>query len=139
MNPTADRIKGRFPSAFVRALQARLWDAGWAAMRVAAAGYIVPFMFVYEPALLMINGSNQWHVSLLAFLSASIGCMALAAGLHGYLVAACKMWERVVLVIAAVLLIAPEIYTSLVGIVLLIIVAARQRFLGRTAAAAVAK
>ena len=109
--------------------KANMWDSGWAAMRVAAAGYIVPFMFVYEPALLMINGWDQWHVSLFAFVSATIGCMALAAGLHGYLVAVCRMWERVVLVIAAVLLIAPEIYTSLVGIVLLIGIAAKQKFL----------
>jgi TRAP transporter 4TM/12TM fusion protein len=116
--------------------KANMWDSGWAAMRVAAAGYIVPFMFVYEPALLMIKGWDEWHVSLLAFASAGIGCMALAAGLHGYLLAACKMWERAVLVIAAVLLIAPEIYSSIAGIVLLFIVGSKQKFFDRAAAAA---
>ena len=116
--------------------KADMWDSGWAAMRVAAAGYIVPFMFVYEPALLMLNGWDQWHISLLAFGSATIGCMALAAGLHGYLLANCRMWERAVLVIAALLLIAPELISSLVGIVLLLGVAANQKFRGRTAAAA---
>ena len=40
--------------------KANMWDAGWAAMRVGAAGYIVPFMFVYEPALLMIG---PWYVT----------------------------------------------------------------------------
>jgi TRAP transporter 4TM/12TM fusion protein len=114
--------------------KANMWDAGWAAMRVAAAGYVVPFMFVYEPALLMFKGWDEWHVSLLAFLSASIGCMALAAGLHGYLLAACRMWERAVLVIAALLLIVPELYTSIVGIVLLIVIGAKQHFLDRAAA-----
>jgi len=29
--------------------KADMWDSGWAAMRIGAAGYIVPFMFVYEP------------------------------------------------------------------------------------------
>lgn len=119
--------------------KANMWDSGWAAMRVAAAGYIVPFMFVYEPALLMINGWDEWHVSLLAFVSASIGCMALAAGLHGYLLAACRMWERAVLVIAALLLIAPELYSSIVGIVLLFVIAAKQHFLDRAAAQPLAK
>ena len=116
--------------------KANMWDSGWAAMRVAAAGYIVPFMFVYEPALLMFKGWDEWHVSLLAFLSASIGCMALAAGLHGYLLAVCRMWERAVLVIAALLLIVPELYTSIVGIVLLFVIAGKQHFLDRPAAAA---
>ena len=32
-----------------------LWASGWAAMKIGAAGFIVPFMFVYEPALLMIG------------------------------------------------------------------------------------
>jgi len=116
-----------------------LWESGWAAVRVGAAAFIVPFMFIYEPALLMINGWDEWHVSLLAFISASIGCMALAAGLHGYLLAACRMWERAVLVIAALLLIAPELISSLVGIVLLLGIAAKQKFLDRPAAAAASK
>jgi TRAP transporter 4TM/12TM fusion protein len=111
-----------------------LWESGWAAVRVGAAAFMVPFMFIYEPALLMINGWGEWHVSLLAFISASIGCMALAAGLHGYLVAACRMWERAVLVIAALLLIAPELISSLVGIILLLAIGAKQKYLDRAAA-----
>jgi TRAP-type uncharacterized transport system fused permease subunit len=114
--------------------KANLWEAGWAAVRVGAAGFIVPFMFIYEPALLMLNGWDQWHVSLLAFASAVIGCITLAAGLYGYLLVACRMWERVVLVVAAFLLIAPELISSLVGIVLLLGIAAKQKFLDRAAA-----
>jgi len=96
--------------------KADMWDSGWAAMRIGAAGYIVPFMFVYEPALLLIG---PWHVSLFAFVSAVIGVMALAASLHGYLLAALNLWQRGVLFVAALLLIAPELISSLVGIVLL--------------------
>jgi len=103
-----------------------LWATGWAAVRVGAAGFIVPFMFVYEPALIMINGWAQIHVSLLACVSAILGCICLAAGLHGYLAAAARPWERAVLVCAAVLLIAPELISSLVGLGLLGIVMAVQ-------------
>jgi TRAP-type uncharacterized transport system fused permease subunit len=103
-----------------------LWATGWAAVRVGAAGFIVPFMFVYEPALLMINGWAQVHISLLALASAIIGCMCLAAGLHGYLIATARLWERVLLVAAALLLIAPELISSLVGLGLLGVVAAAQ-------------
>jgi TRAP transporter 4TM/12TM fusion protein len=47
-----------------------MWDAGWAAMRIGAAGYIVPFMFVYEPALLMIG---PWYVTAVALASVAAG------------------------------------------------------------------
>jgi len=103
-----------------------LWAAGWHAVRVGAAGFIVPFMFIYEPALLMINGWAQIHISLLAFASATIGCMCLAAGFHGYLLATARMWERGVLIVAALLLIAPELISSLIGLGLLGVVAGVQ-------------
>ena len=35
--------------------KADMWDSGWAAMKIGAAGFIIPFMFVYQPALLMIG------------------------------------------------------------------------------------
>ena len=116
--------------------KADMWDAGWAAMRIGAAGYIVPFMFVYEPALIMINGWAQWHLSALACVSAVLGCMCLAAGLHGYLVASARMWERFVLVCAALLLIAPELISSLAGLGLLGLVIAVQLPRRRAATAA---
>jgi TRAP transporter 4TM/12TM fusion protein len=108
--------------------RANMWDAGWAAMRVGAAGYIVPFMFVYEPALLMIG---PWYVTVLALASAVIGVIALAASLHGYLLAALSLWQRVVLFIAAILLIAPELLSSIVGLILLAAVAINQGLLSR--------
>jgi TRAP transporter 4TM/12TM fusion protein len=109
------------------------WSAGWAAMRVGAAGFIVPFMFVYEPALLMINGWAQWHVSLLGCVSAVLGCICLAGGLHGYFVASARLWERALLVAGALLLIAPELYSSLLGLALVGVVAAVQLRRRRTA------
>ena len=112
--------------------KANLWESGWAAVRVGAAGFIVPFMFIFEPALLMINGWDQWHISLLGFISASIGCISLAAGLHGYLFAPARLWERAVLVVAALLLIAPELVSSLVGLALLATIAVRHKLSNRT-------
>jgi UPF0716 family protein affecting phage T7 exclusion len=59
--------------------------------------------------------------------------------LYGYLLVACRMWERVALVIAAFLLIAPELISSLIGIALLLGIAAKQKFLDRPAPAAASK
>ncbi|MBM3531971.1 MAG: TRAP transporter permease [Alphaproteobacteria bacterium] len=112
--------------------KADLWESGWAAMKVGAAGFIVPFMFVYEPALLLIG--DPW-LSLRAFATASIGCVCLAAGLHGYFLGTASLWQRGALIGAALGLIDPTPITDLIGAVLLAIVAAaqwRERKLART-------
>jgi len=112
-----------------------LWATGWAAVRVGAAGFIVPFMFIYEPALLILKGWAEWHISLLALATASLGCICLAAGLHGYFVAAARQWERALLVVAALLLIKPGWITDVFGLVLLGVVVAVQWPRRRAAAA----
>jgi TRAP-type uncharacterized transport system fused permease subunit len=95
-----------------------MWQAGWESMRVAAPAYIVPFMFVYEPSLLMIG---DWVTVATSAMSASIGVICLAAGLMGYLRRPCALWERVLLVTAALLLIKPGYITDAVGIGLLVV------------------
>jgi TRAP-type uncharacterized transport system fused permease subunit len=99
--------------------KADLWATGWAAVRVGAAGFIVPFMFVFEPSLLMIG---PWHEIAHSVVTATIGTMCLAAGLFGYLVREARMWERATLVAAAFLLIKPGIVTDMIGLALLAVV-----------------
>ncbi|MGH8799567.1 MAG: DUF3394 domain-containing protein, partial [Casimicrobiaceae bacterium] len=101
-----------------------LWATGLQAVRIAAPTYIVPFMFVYEPSLMLIGG---WLTSLTSAVSAAIGVMCLAAGLQGYMLREARGWERAVLVIAALLLIKPGYISDVIGLVLLAVVAASQR------------
>lgn len=110
--------------------KADLWEAGWAAVRTGAAGFIVPFMFVYEPALLAIG---EWPDILHAAVSACIGCLTLAAGLYGYLIRPAVLWERFVLVAAALCLIKPGLVTDLIGIGLLVLVFISQKAFARKA------
>ena len=116
--------------------KANLWESGWAAVRVGAAGFIVPFMFIYEPALLMINGWAEWHVSLQALVTATIGCICLAAGMFGFLLRETRAWERVFLLAAALLLIKPGLITDLIGLALLVSVLVNQKYLSPAKAAA---
>ena len=108
--------------------KANMWASGFAAMRAAAPAYIVPFMFVYEPMLLLIvqDWSAQWHQVLLASASAIVGVIALASSLHGWLMTLLPMWQRVVLFAAALLMIKPGLYTDGAGLVLLAVVVAAQ-------------
>jgi TRAP transporter 4TM/12TM fusion protein len=93
-----------------------LWATGWQAMRIAAPTYIVPFMFIYEPSLMLIG---DWFESLTSSASAVIGVMCLAAGLQGYLLREARWWERAVLVVAALLLIKPGYISDAIGLALL--------------------
>ncbi len=59
---------------------AKLWPTGLWAMRIAATGFVVPFMFVYGPSLLFIGSAFDIITSAI---SASFGVIALAAGHDG--------------------------------------------------------
>lgn len=92
--------------------KADLWASGWAAVRVGAAGFLVPFAFVYQPAILMIG---SWTDTVVATVSATIGVLMLAGGLHGYLLRRLNMLERAWCVAAALMLIDPTVATDLLG------------------------
>jgi len=111
--------------------KANMWTSGWAAMRAAAPAYIVPFMFVYEPGLLLIG---DWTNSILAAVTATAGVILLAAGLFGYFLRPATFWQRVLLVTAAMLLIKPGWITDLVGLGLAVVVAGSQLAWRRAAA-----
>jgi TRAP transporter 4TM/12TM fusion protein len=92
--------------------KANMWTTGWAAVRAGAPAYIVPFMFVYEPALLAIG---DWTQTLSSTLTAIVGVTLLAGGLFGYLLRPASLWQRAVLIAAALLLIKPGWITDLIG------------------------
>lgn len=109
--------------------KADLWASGLAAVRIGAAGFIVPFMFVFEPSLMMIGA---WQDIIQSTITATIGTMCLAAGLFGYLLREARTWERVALVTAALLLIKPGLITDLIGAGLLGLVVVMQLARPRT-------
>ena len=92
--------------------KADMWESGWAAMKIGAAGFIVPFMFAYEPALLTLG---SWEQIIMSTVTASVGCILLAGGLHGYFLRSAPMWERAVLVAAALCLVNPYWVTDIIG------------------------
>ncbi len=100
-----------------------MWQSGLAAVKMGAAGFIVPFMFVYSPSLLLIG---HWVDVLHASVTATAGCLLLAAGLHGYLVTRATWLERTLMVAAALTLIKPGWITDLAGIGLTVLVVVMQ-------------
>jgi len=118
--------------------KANMWQSGFAAMRAAAPAYIVPFMFVYEPRLLLIvkDWGADWPFVLWSVASATVGVICLSGGLFGWLLGPALMWQRALLVIAACCLIKPGLVTDAVGLALLAVVVAAQLLERRRAAGA---
>lgn len=102
---------------------AGIWESSWAAVKLGLTGYIVPFMFVFGPSLLMIGAPMEIASTAV---TASIGVVLLAAGLHGYLLVSAPWWQRLLLIAAAFCLIKPGIETDIAGVVLTIVVVAAQ-------------
>lgn len=94
---------------------------GFTSSKLGIVAFIIPFMFVYEPALLL-QGSPVQVVQ--AVITAIIGVVGLAAGMQGWFVGRASMIERVLLVIGGLTLIYPGAITDILGFALLICVAA---------------
>ena len=106
--------------------QGGLWETGLASLKLGATGYIIPFMFVFGPSLLMIG---DWHTIALTTFTALVGVTALAASLHGYFLRPTRLFERILLFGAALVLIKPGIWTDLIGFGALAVVLASQQLL----------
>jgi TRAP transporter 4TM/12TM fusion protein len=90
---------------------------GFIAFRLGIAAYLIPFMFIHNPALLLIGHPRE---VLLAVPSAIIGAFSLAAASEGWFLTKITIIERLVLAGSAILLIKPGVVTDLIGLVLLI-------------------
>ena len=109
-----------------------LWDTGLASLKLGATGYIIPFMFVFGPSILLM-GSPQTIV--ITLFTATIGVICLAGGMVGYLIHRASRLERIALVAAAVTLIKPGLWTDIAGLGLVAAVIAIQIAQHRTGAA----
>jgi TRAP transporter 4TM/12TM fusion protein len=88
----------------------------WQAMRLGAVLFIVPFMFVYQPALLMLGA---WPEIFLAAGTATLGVVCLAAGLQGWLRRRATPVERLILFGAGFLFVSPWLLADVAALALL--------------------
>ena len=86
------------------------------ASKLAIAAFIIPYIFVLSPVLLMMEGSV---VELLfSTVTALAGMIALSSALIGYLAANCLWLERILLVVGGLLMIQPGLLTDAIGLTL---------------------
>lgn len=102
------------------------FKTGNTAFRMGLGKVLVPFVFVFSPSLLLVNANFSWNEFFTAFIGCVIGITALGAALSGFMLVRTKRWEQLLLIIAAILLVVPELYTSLLGFAILTPVLMRQ-------------
>lgn len=112
---------------------ASLAKTGWVgvakdAVRLSFPAYLVPFMFVLSPSLLLVGTAGPTAYRLVVSI---IGVVALAAALVGYLFGPLRAWRRAVLLAAGLLTVFPAVWADVVGLSLVAVVAAFGWFAGR--------
>ncbi|MBR8661451.1 TRAP transporter permease [Anoxybacillus sediminis] len=99
---------------------------GWISCKLALAGFIVPFIFIYKPGLMILN-SSVLDITVAA-VTTILAVLALAAATEGYLFTRMNWAIRFVLIGAGVLLIFPEAVYMVAGLVALAAVLMYQFF-----------
>jgi TRAP transporter 4TM/12TM fusion protein len=82
---------------------------GWEAMRLCAIAYLVPFLFVFSPSLLLYG---TWYIVVLSVITAVIGSILLGVGMVGYLFRRIGVVKRALFLIAAIALLIPVVHTG---------------------------
>ena len=99
---------------------------GFLSLKLALAGFIVPFMFIYNPTMLMIDPTGLAVtakdfplppiIDIITVVVTSVtGVIALSSALEGYFRGGMNTLTRIILAIGALLLIYPEITTGIAG------------------------
>lgn len=87
---------------------------GIASVKLAIAGFIVPFMFVFSPQLMLIN--TTWFEGAWTASSACLGVFLLAVAVEGYFHAPLALWLRVIVLAGALGLMYPGAVTDAIGV-----------------------
>ena len=90
------------------------------AAKLAIAAFIIPYMFVLSPVILMIDATIPGLI--VTTVTAIIGMIALSSALIGYLADNCRIYERILLIAGGLLLIDPGTVTDLTGIAIFAII-----------------
>lgn len=92
---------------------------GLAASKLAIAAFLVPYIFVMNPMMLMID-VTFWS-GLLMVATSMLGIIGVSSGIMGYLLCRSLWWERILMAAGGVLMIDPGAVTDIIGIGLIVV------------------
>ena len=113
------------------------WWTGVNASKIAIAAFIVPYVFVFSPALVLVDAS----VALVAqmIVTSVIGMIGVGAAVEGWYWTRMAWWERIGVLAAGLMLIDPTTLTDVVGVTLISILTILQYRKARQARAMTGK
>ncbi|ARI79102.1 TRAP transporter permease [Halobacillus mangrovi] len=89
--------------------------AGVTAVKLAIAAFIIPYVFVSQPILLLQGDANVLNVSI-GVVTALLGMASISAAMIGYFVTKVNWLERLVLLAGGLMLVYPNYIISLIGL-----------------------
>lgn len=99
---------------------------GVIATKLAITAFIIPYMFVLNPSMLLIDASFGQIITFT--ITSLIGMFAIAGGLEGFMKKKLPIWQRILAVIGGLMMIDPKLITDLIGIIIIAIVVVLQYF-----------
>jgi TRAP transporter 4TM/12TM fusion protein len=102
------------------------FKTGNTAFRLGLAKALVPFVFVFSPSLLLVAKGFTWESFIITFTGCIMGITLMAAALSKFMLVEMKRWEQLSCLFAALLMIAPSLTATLVGVALVIPTAVNQ-------------
>ena len=96
------------------------FKTGNTAFRLGLGKALVPFVFVFAPSLLLVSPGFTWEEFAVAFAGCVLGITFLSAALSNYFLVKMRSWERWVCAAAAVLMVAPSLTSTLIGIAMVV-------------------
>ena len=121
--------------AAVAIARSKWWESGWLGVRMGTAGFMVPFLFVYCPNLLLVGSPLEivWNS-----LVSALGVMAMAGVVMGYFGDKNRWYEAILLAVGALFLLKPGLITDLIGLSMVAVIYIIQKRRHAIAAKAVA-
>ena len=96
------------------------FQTGNTAFRLAAAKALVPFVFVYSPAMLIVTDGFTWQAFAITVIGCAIGIVFIGIAFTGYFIAHMGMAARILTFIASLFFVAPGIKSGLIGCALVV-------------------
>jgi len=94
---------------------------GVQATKLGIAAFIIPFIFVFNPQMLLFGVAGHPVEMIWMIISAIIGIIGIGAGVEGYLITNMAWYERILAIVGGLGLVTPGVTTDMAGAVLLVI------------------
>ena len=91
------------------------FKTGNTAFRLGLGKALVPFVFVFSPAMLIVLPGFTLYEFVVTFVGCAMGIALLSAALSRYLLVEMRPWERLLAVAAAIMMIVPGLTSTLIG------------------------